>query len=101
MWWSCTIPPSEQIGIYTPVFSKYSSLAATTSNKALACPRPIPFVSRVIQIDPPPTPTFMKSAPASAKYKNPSLSTTLPAPIFTSSPYCSLTYSIVFFCHTE
>ena len=43
----------------------------------------------------------MKSAPASAKYLNPSLSTMFPAPIFTLSPYVFLTNSIVFFCHTE
>ena len=86
MWWSCTIPPSEHTGIYIPVSLKYSSLAATTSIKAEACPRPIPFVSLVIQIEPPPTPTLMKSAPASARYLNPSLSTTFPAPIFTLSP---------------
>ena len=61
----------------------------------------MPFCSLVIQIDPPPTPTFIKSAPASAKYKKPSLSTTFPAPILTLSPYFSLTKSIVFFCHTE
>ena len=101
MWWSYTIPPSEHTGIYIPVSSKYLFLSSTTSIKALACPRPIPFVSRVIQIDPPPTPTFIKSAPAFAKYLNPSLSTTFPAPIFRSSPYFSLTKSIVFFCHTE
>ena len=47
----------------------------------------MPLVSLVIHIEPPPTPTFMKSAPASAKYLKPSASTTFPAPIFTSSPY--------------
>ena len=80
---------------------KYSSLASQTSIKAVACPRPIPFVSRVIQIEPPPIPTLTKSAPFSAKNKNPSLSTTLPAPIFTVSPYLFLTKSIVLFCHSE
>ena len=55
----------------------------------------------MIQIDPPPTPTLIKSAPASAKYLNPSLSTTLPAPILTVSPYFFLTKSIVSFCHIE
>ena len=46
-----------------------------------------------MQIEPPPTPTFIKSAPASAKYKNPSLSTTFPAPIFTESPYFFFLFS--------
>ena len=101
MWWSCTIPPSEHTGIYTPVSSKYLFLASITSISAEACPRPIPFVSRVIQIEPPPTPTFIKSAPACAKYLNPSASTTFPAPILTLSPYFALTKSIVFFCQTE
>ena len=32
----------------------------------VACPRPIPFCSHVIQMEPPPMPTFIKSAPASA-----------------------------------
>ena len=47
---------------------------------------PIPFVSRVIQIDPPPIPILIKSAPHSAKNLNPSASTTFPAPTFTLSP---------------
>ena len=42
-------------------------ISLATSCKAVACPRPIPFCSRVIQIEPPPMPTFMKSAPASTK----------------------------------
>ena len=57
-----------------------------TSMVAVACPRPIPFVSRVIQIDPPPIPTLIKSAPHSARKRKPSLSTTLPAPTLTVSP---------------
>jgi len=65
---------------------KYSSRAFATSIVAVACPRPIPFCSRVMQIDPPPIPTLTKSAPASAKNLNPSASTTLPAPTFTLSP---------------
>ena len=40
--------------------------------------------------EPPPIPIFIKSAPASAKNLKPSLSTTLPAPILTLSPYVSL-----------
>ena len=43
----------------------------------------------------------MKSAPASAKNLNPSLSTILPAPTFTVSPYFSLINLIVFACQAE
>ena len=67
----------------------------------MACPLPIPFVSRVIQIEPPPIPTFTKSAPQSARNLNPSASTTFPAPTFTLSPYLSLIHLIVNFCQSE
>ena len=77
------MPPSEHIGMYTPVFLKYLSRSLLTSISDVACPRPIPFVSRVIQIEPPPIPTLIKSAPQSAKNLNPSALTTFPAPIFT------------------
>ena len=39
------MPPSEQIGTYTPVSSKYFISSAATSITAVACPRPIPFCS--------------------------------------------------------
>ena len=45
---------------------------------AVAWPRPMPLVSRVMQIEPPPMPTLTKSAPASARKRKPSRSTTLP-----------------------
>ena len=69
-----------------PVSLKYSSLALETSMTAVACPLPIPLVSLVIQIDPPPIPILTKSAPAFARNLNPSASTTFPAPTFTLSP---------------
>ena len=72
--------------MYTPVSSKYSSRAFATSMVAVAWPRPMPFCSRVMQMEPPPMPTLMKSAPASARKRKPSASTTLPAPTFTESP---------------
>ncbi len=50
-----------------PVFWKYSSRAFATSITAEACPRPMPFCSRVMQMEPPPMPTLTKSAPASAR----------------------------------
>ena len=53
---------------------------------AEAWPRPMPFCSRVMQMEPPPMPIFTKSAPCSARKLKPSASTTLPAPIFTESP---------------
>ena len=72
--------------MYTPVSLKYSSRALATSIVAVAWPLPIPLVSLVIQIEPPPIPILIKSAPQSAKNLKPSASTTLPAPTFTLSP---------------
>ena len=46
-------------------------------------------------------PTFTKSAPARARKRKPSRSTTLPAPTLTVSPYFSRMKSMVFFCQTE
>ena len=40
---------------------------------------PAPLITRVVQIDPAPTPTLMASAPASASASTPSSVTTLPA----------------------
>ena len=56
------------------------------------------LVSRVMQMEPPPMPTLTKSAPASARNRKPSRSTTLPAPTFTASPYWLRIQSMVFFC---
>ena len=95
------MPPSEQMGTYTPVSRKYSSRAAATSIRAVAWPRPMPLVSRVMQMEPPPMPTLTKSAPASARKRKPSRSTTLPAPTFTVLPYFSRMKSRVFFCQQE
>ena len=66
-----------------PVSLKYLSLSLQTSITDEACPLPMPFVSLVIHIEPPPIPTFTKSAPASAKNLKPLPSTTLPPPIKT------------------
>ena len=55
------------IGTYVPVLWQYSSRARAASITAVAWPRPMPFCSRVMQIEPPPMPTFTKSAPASAR----------------------------------
>ena len=83
-----------------PVSLKYSSRAAATSITEVACPRPIPLVSRVMHIAPPPMPTFIKSAPHSAKKRKPSRSTIFPAPTFILSPYFSLIHVMVIFCHS-
>jgi IMP dehydrogenase len=62
--------PSKIISDFMTPFSKLVtgqhgiSLASATSIKAVACPRPMPFCSRVIQMEPPPIPTLTKSAPA-------------------------------------
>ena len=69
-----------------PFFFAYSSRAFETSITLVACPLPIPLVSRVMQIEPPPIPTLIKSAPASERKLKPSSSTTFPAPIGTLSP---------------
>ena len=95
------MPPSEQMGTYTPVSLKYSSRALATSMTAVAWPRPIPLVSRVMQMEPPPIPIFTKSAPACAKKRKPSRSTTLPAPTLTLSPYLARIQLMVRLCHSE
>ena len=46
---------------------------------AESCGMPAPLITRVVQIDPAPTPTLMASAPASARASTPSSVTTLPA----------------------
>ena len=61
----------------------------------------MPLVSRVMQMEPPPMPTLTKSAPAWARNRNPSLSTTLPAPTFTLSPYFSRIKARVCACQQE
>ena len=84
-----------------PVSWKYSSRALATSMTAVACPRPMPFCSRVMQMEPPPMPIFTKSAPALARKRKPSRSTTLPAPTFTASPYFWRIHWMVRLCHSE
>ena len=44
-----------------------------------SCGMPAPLTTRVVQIDPAPTPTLTASAPASARVSTPSSVTTLPA----------------------
>ena len=44
-----------------------------------SCGMPAPLITRVVQIDPAPTPTFTASAPASARVSTPSAVTTFPA----------------------
>ena len=51
--------------MYQPVSLKYSSRALATARTAEAWPQPIPFCSRVMQMEPPPIPILMKSAPQS------------------------------------
>mmetsp|Transcript_49098 Transcript_49098/g.147836 ORF Transcript_49098/g.147836 Transcript_49098/m.147836 type:complete len:202 (+) Transcript_49098:384-989(+) len=69
------MPPSAIMG--TP----WRSASSTHSSKAVSCGTPHPVTSRVIQIDPGPTPTLIASAPASTSALTPSSVATLPATI--------------------
>ena len=66
-------PPSAITGMYLPVSAKYLSRSSVTSITVVANPLPVPFCSCVIQIEPPPIPTFTAFAPASTRKRKPSL----------------------------
>ena len=60
------MPPSAMIG--TPE----SRAARTASAMAVNCGTPTPAITRVVQIEPGPIPTFTASAPASIRARAPS-----------------------------
>ena len=66
-------PPSPMIGTPEPL------IASAHSWMALNCGRPTPATTRVVQIEPGPTPTFTASTPVSTSARAPSPVATLPA----------------------
>ena len=58
--------------------------AAAANQIADSCGMPAPLTTRVVQIEPAPTPTLIASAPAAASASTPSSVTTLPATTGTS-----------------
>ena len=67
------VPPSDIIGI------PYSFPILAQSMTAVNCGTPEPVITRVMQIDPEPTPTFTASTPALIKSSAPLAVATLPA----------------------
>ena len=66
------IPPSAMIG--TPA----DAAAAAQSRIAVSCGTPAPVTTRVVQVDPGPTPTLTPSAPAAIRSRVPSAVATFP-----------------------
>src|SRR5688500_15809049 len=85
------IPPSATIGTSWPAAARAQSRTAVT------CGTPTPATTRVVQIDPGPTPTFTASAPAAISASVADAVATLPA--ITSTPYVRLISATV--CKTE
>ena len=64
------MPPSAMTGT--------SPAPSTASNTAVSCGTPTPVTTRVVQIEPGPTPTFTASTPRSTSARAPSRVATLP-----------------------
>ena len=82
------MPPSEITGILL------FEASCEHSKTAVICGMPIPVTTRVVQIDPPPMPTFTASAPAVIRSLVASAVATLPA-ISWISGYSFLIASVV------
>src|ERR1044072_5070790 len=80
------MPPSAISGMR-------SCSASATMSTAVICGTPTPAMTRVVQIEPGPTPTLMASAPASTSAWAPARVATLPPTTSTRSPSSCLSFA--------
>ncbi|SLH41036.1 Uncharacterised protein [Mycobacteroides abscessus subsp. abscessus] len=83
------MPPSAITG--TPAGLQ----AATASRMAVICGAPTPATTRVVQIEPGPTPTFTASAPASTSAAAPARVAMLPPTTWMRSPTSAFTLATI------
>src|SRR6476661_1072546 len=85
----CCRPPSPMTG--TPA----GRHALAASQMAVTCGTPMPVTTRVVQIDPGPTPTLTASTPASTSACAPALVATLPPTMSTREPTSCLSRATI------